>query len=221
MMKGDHQLYSKGVAFPWLLAHVSHESKGNLYIHFHETFVVLVYIQLLARLSTADTHINNPTLSPEMVHCVFYLADSRVRQRETRPRLWDQTHTYLACTCVAIMQIASQVYTRISDMCCTNKSAWQLCCTYQSQCWGLARAHGYTTATMVGGQMSWLALKQLYIIPWWWPGGHQHQPLAECPVHQSVLLDWRYRVDWHHPVEWESMKWGLLPGWKLTSMFIC
>ena len=87
---------SKGVVFPWLLAHVSHESKGNVtttYIHFHETFVVLVYIQLLVRLSTADTHINNPTLSPEMLHCVLYLADSRVRQRETRPWLLDQTHT--------------------------------------------------------------------------------------------------------------------------------
>ena len=87
---------SKGVAFPWLLAHVSHESKGNvttIYIHFHETSVVLVYIQLLSRLSTAVTHINNPTLSPEMLHCVLYLADSRVRQRETRPLLWDQTHT--------------------------------------------------------------------------------------------------------------------------------
>ena len=120
---------------------------------------------------------------------------------------------------MCIMQIASQVYTRFSDMCCTNKSAWQLCCTYQSQCWGLARAHGYTTATMVGGQMSWLALKQLCIIPWWWPGGHQHQPLAECPLHQSVPLDWQHRVDWDHPVQWERTNETFLTHyWPLISL---
>ena len=119
-------------------------------------------------------------------------------------------YTY-SCMHMCIMQIASQVYTRFSDMCCTNKSAWQLCCTYQSQCWGLVRAHGYTTATMVGGQMSWLALKQLCTIPWCKPGGHQHQPLAECPLHQSVHTDWQHRADCHHPVQWESMKWRLLP----------
>ena len=67
-------------------------------------------------------------------------------------------------------------------------------------CWGLVRALGYTTATMVGGQMSWLALEQLCIILWWWPGGHQHQPLAECAQHQSVPFHWQHRVDWNHPV---------------------
>ena len=154
-----------------------------------------------------------------MLHCVLYLADNRVRQRETRPWLWDQTHTYkhkffhahvyyaklhrrfthVLVTCVALTKVLDSSVVHI----------------YQSQCWGLVRALGYTTATMVGGQMSWLALKQLCIIPWWWPGGHQHQPLAECPLHQSVLLDWRYRVDWHHSVQWESMKWGLLPVWNM------
>ena len=53
---------------------------------------------------------------------------------------------------------------------------------------------------MVGGQISWLALTQLCIIPWWWPGGHQHQPLAECPLDQSVHTGWQHRVDWHHPI---------------------
>ena len=38
-----------------------------------------------------------------MLHCVLYLADSRVRQRETRAWLWDQTDTYTnACFEIAI-----------------------------------------------------------------------------------------------------------------------